>query len=83
MRLMAGRGSSPWMRATKMTFSLPVISGWKPPEKPRGQDTLGEYMNVPISSYSSGMGARLAFGMSMAIPFDCYLVEAMTMPWLQ
>ncbi|RVU16005.1 ABC transporter ATP-binding protein [Methylobacterium oryzihabitans] len=39
---------------------------------------LGEYMNVPISSYSSGMGARLAFGMSMAIPFDCYLVDEVT-----
>ncbi len=39
---------------------------------------LGDYMNVPIRNYSSGMGARLAFGMSMAIPFDCYIVDEIT-----
>jgi capsular polysaccharide transport system ATP-binding protein len=36
---------------------------------------LGDYMDVPIKTYSSGMGARLAFGLSMAIEFDVYLVD--------
>ena len=39
---------------------------------------LGDYINVPIRTYSSGMGARLAFGMSMAIPFDTYLIDEVT-----
>jgi capsular polysaccharide transport system ATP-binding protein len=36
---------------------------------------LGNYINMPTSTYSSGMGARLAFGVSMAIPFDTYLID--------
>lgn len=36
---------------------------------------LGSYLDVPVKTYSSGMGARLAYGMSMAIPFECYLID--------
>jgi capsular polysaccharide transport system ATP-binding protein len=36
---------------------------------------LGEYIDVPIRTYSSGMGARLAFGLSMAIEFEVYLID--------
>lgn len=36
---------------------------------------LGIYMNEPVSSYSSGMKARLAFAISMTIDFDCYLID--------
>jgi capsular polysaccharide transport system ATP-binding protein len=36
---------------------------------------IGDYMDVPVRTYSSGMGARLAFGLSMAIDFDCYLID--------
>jgi len=36
---------------------------------------LGKFMSEPIRSYSSGMQARLAFGLSLAIDFDCYLVD--------
>ena len=36
---------------------------------------LGRYMSVPISSYSSGMSQRLAFGLSMAVNFECYLID--------
>ncbi|WP_232632042.1 ABC transporter ATP-binding protein [Methylobacterium sp. Leaf118] len=36
---------------------------------------LGSYLHMPVSTYSSGMGSRLAFGMSMAIPFDTYLID--------
>ncbi|WP_433850529.1 ABC transporter ATP-binding protein [Brucella pseudogrignonensis] len=36
---------------------------------------LGKYMDMPVRSYSSGMKARLAFGLSMAISFDFYLID--------
>ena len=36
---------------------------------------LGEYFDRPVSSYSSGMRARLAFGTSMAFDFDYYLID--------
>ena len=39
---------------------------------------LGESMKLPIKTYSSGMKARLAFGLSMAIDFDCYLIDEIT-----
>jgi capsular polysaccharide transport system ATP-binding protein len=36
---------------------------------------LGAYLRVPVKAYSSGMRARLAFGLSLAIDFDCYLID--------
>ena len=36
---------------------------------------LGVYMGQAVSTYSSGMVSRLAFGISLAISFDCYLVD--------
>lgn len=36
---------------------------------------LGEHFYLPFRTYSSGMKARLAFGVSMAVPFDTYLVD--------
>ena len=39
---------------------------------------LGEYFYMPVKTYSSGMKARLAFGLSMAIEFDAYLVDEVT-----
>lgn len=39
---------------------------------------LGKSLTLPIKTYSSGMKARLAFGMSMAIHFDCYLIDEIT-----
>lgn len=36
---------------------------------------IGAYLNQPVKTYSAGMLARLAFGMSMAIEFDCYLID--------
>ena len=39
---------------------------------------LGDYMLMPVKTYSSGMAARLAFGLSMAIEFDTYLVDEIT-----
>lgn len=39
---------------------------------------LGEYFEQPVRTYSAGMSARLAFGVSLAIDFDCYLVDEVT-----
>jgi capsular polysaccharide transport system ATP-binding protein len=39
---------------------------------------LGKSIDLPISTYSSGMKARLAFGLSLAISFDCYLIDEIT-----
>ena len=39
---------------------------------------MGKYFHMPFRTYSSGMRARLAFGVSMAIPFDTYLVDEVT-----
>jgi capsular polysaccharide transport system ATP-binding protein len=36
---------------------------------------LGEYFRIPVMTYSSGMQARLGFALSMAIDFDCYLID--------
>lgn len=36
---------------------------------------IGEYFDQPVSTYSSGMLARLAFGTSMAFDFDYYLID--------
>ncbi|NKX62626.1 ABC transporter ATP-binding protein [Labrenzia sp. 5N] len=39
---------------------------------------LGKSYYMPVKSYSSGMKARLAFGVSMGIDFDYYLVDEIT-----
>lgn len=39
---------------------------------------LGEALYMPVNTYSSGMRARLAFGVSMGIAFDYYLVDETT-----
>ena len=39
---------------------------------------LGPHFHVPVRNYSSGMKARLAFGISIGIPFDTYLVDEVT-----
>jgi capsular polysaccharide transport system ATP-binding protein len=36
---------------------------------------IGSYMKQPVKTYSSGMKARLAFGISMSIQFDYYLID--------
>lgn len=39
---------------------------------------LGAYLRAPVRQYSAGMKARLAFAVSMAIPFDTYLIDEVT-----
>jgi len=36
---------------------------------------LGRQLKIPVKNYSSGMRARLAFALSLAIEFDCYLID--------
>lgn len=36
---------------------------------------LGVHYHAPVETYSSGMKARLAFAVSMAVDFDTYLVD--------
>ncbi len=36
---------------------------------------LGAYFKEPVKTYSNGMRARLAFAISMAIEFDCFLID--------
>jgi capsular polysaccharide transport system ATP-binding protein len=36
---------------------------------------LGVYFREPVSHYSMGMVTRLAFALSMAIEFDCFLID--------
>lgn len=39
---------------------------------------LGKHFYMPVRSYSQGMRSRLAFGASMGIQFDTYLVDEVT-----
>jgi capsular polysaccharide transport system ATP-binding protein len=36
---------------------------------------LGKYFREPYRTYSSGMRSRLAFAISMAVNFDCFLID--------
>ena len=36
---------------------------------------IGDHFDLPVSTYSSGMRARLGFGTSMAFDFDYYLID--------
>lgn len=39
---------------------------------------LGVHFHLPIRTYSSGMKSRLAFGVSMGLKFDTYLIDEVT-----
>jgi capsular polysaccharide transport system ATP-binding protein len=39
---------------------------------------LGAHFHMPVRTYSSGMKARLVFGLSMGIKFDIYLIDEVT-----
>lgn len=40
---------------------------------------LGSQLKMPVKTYSAGMRARLAFGLSLAIEFDSYLIDEVIM----
>ena len=39
---------------------------------------IGKYFDRPFKTYSLGMKARVTFGLSMAFPFDVYLIDEVT-----
>lgn len=39
---------------------------------------LGKHFHLPFRTYSSGMRSRLAFGLSMGVRFDTYLIDEVT-----
>jgi capsular polysaccharide transport system ATP-binding protein len=39
---------------------------------------LGPYFHQPVKTYSGGMVSRLQMGISLAIDFDCYLIDEAT-----
>jgi capsular polysaccharide transport system ATP-binding protein len=41
----------------------------------KGFAELGKSINEPVKTYSSGMRSRLAFGLSMAIRFQVYVID--------
>lgn len=47
-------------------------------EETREFAEIGAFIHEPVKTYSSGMRARVAFGLSMAIDFDLYLVDEIT-----
>lgn len=36
---------------------------------------LGAYLHEPVKNYSSGMRARLGFAISLAVDFECFLID--------
>ncbi|WP_246659130.1 ABC transporter ATP-binding protein [Rhizobium sp. FY34] len=36
---------------------------------------LGRLLHMPMATYSSGMRTRLAFGLTLAVDFDCFLID--------
>lgn len=44
-------------------------------EETREFSEIGEHFYLPMSTYSSGMKARVGFGLTMAIDFDAFLVD--------
>jgi capsular polysaccharide transport system ATP-binding protein len=36
---------------------------------------LGKFLSEPVRTYSTGMRGRLNFALSLAIDFDCYLID--------
>jgi capsular polysaccharide transport system ATP-binding protein len=39
---------------------------------------LGDYFHMPLRTYSAGMHGRFLFAMSLAVDFDCYLIDETT-----
>ena len=39
---------------------------------------IGDYYEMPVRTYSSGMRARLNFAIAMAFTFDCYIIDELT-----
>ena len=74
-------GFHPGMTGRENVYFVSRIYGQDPRKISRWVEDfaeIGEYIDRPVKTYSSGMMARLAFGLSMAIDFDCYLIDEVT-----
>ena len=47
-------------------------------EKMKALSGIGEYFEEPVKYYSSGMGSRLGFALSMSFDFDYFLIDEIT-----
>ena len=47
-------------------------------EEIREFSEIGKYFEMPVRTYSSGMRARLNFGIAMSFEFDCYIIDELT-----
>lgn len=36
---------------------------------------LGQHLHLPMATYSTGMKTRLAFGLTLAVDFECFLID--------
>jgi capsular polysaccharide transport system ATP-binding protein len=73
-----GGGVSPNLTGVTNCRFLARLYGRDPDEITRWVSDfseLKEYMDWPVKTYSSGMRSRLNFALSMAIDFDCTLVD--------
>ena len=73
-----GAGMHPKMTGRENCFFVARIYGQNPHKVTRYVEDfseLGADMDEPFNTYSSGMGQRLAFGLSMAVDFECYLID--------
>ena len=71
-------GFVPFMTGRENTKFIARIYGNKPKEIEEFVEDFSElehYFDEPIRSYSAGMRGRLNFAVSMAMKFDCYLVD--------
>lgn len=74
-------GFSPLMTGREVVQFVSRIHGADPRAAMRfmrAQAGLGDALDRPMRTYSSGMQARLGFTLSMAIEFDCYLIDEIT-----
>ncbi len=74
-------GMDPEATGYENIFMRAAIMGLKPREVPPLVDEicefseLGDYMDMPMRTYSSGMAMRLAFAISTSVPADVVLMD--------
>lgn len=76
-----GGGFHPSLTGRENTRFIARVYGESPSKFQRFAEEfteLGRYFDMPLRTYSTGMRARLAFAVSMACDFDCYLVDEVT-----
>ncbi len=76
-----GAGVHPALSSTENSRFIARIYNTDPrmvEETVREFADIGSYFDMPVRTLSSGMRAKVNFGLSMAIQFDCYLIDELT-----